>query len=245
MDSRLIKRLTKDESVFSITQWVAWKQKAGLYSFKKLPKRAILSPLPMKRRLYQRFFEKRLKGLQGNNVLLGKDTILSSGVGVGAPAWVAQMEELRANGVKAFFWIGIAGRINAQLKEGEAFIVDAGYSATGVTSYYNALDDEITVEYDRLIKILEQTGLSTQKVLSVDAPFRETKDLISFYKDKGVGLVDMETAAIMQFSKYYNLECTCILIAADNLSDNKWLPPKKMSKINNNVRYWVKKISEL
>lgn len=62
----------------------------------------------------------------------------------------------------------------------------------------------------------------TGKTWTTDAIYRETADMIELRRSEGCITVEMETAAFLAVSKYYNIPLTQLLYAGDDLSGEKW-----------------------
>ncbi|WP_299109165.1 hypothetical protein [uncultured Winogradskyella sp.] len=231
----------KEKSTLDILDLVTWKKQNNSYNFKSLPKTAILTHTNIISKR-TRLFSKTLKGLTGKNYLLSKSLLMCTGFGNGAPAIVSLMEELRVLGVTDFVFIGFAGRLNNKMTEGESCIVDKAFSTTGCSIFYSAKDNFIPNNNDWFVKLRTQLNLKNVTCWSTDVPFRETPSLINIYREKGADFVDMECAAIYAFSQFYALNAFCVLIAADGLFNNQWIPPKEMKKINAAMLNTLKKL---
>ena len=218
----------KETPILNPKKMVAWKKEKKIYNFKIVPKIAIISAVNCfsKKEL---FFLKKIKGFN-TSAYLFKNVLLVLNIGVGAPSVIALMEELKALGVKKIFFFGYGGRLDNNINSGKVFKISEAYSLSG-TSFFYQKESFISYKTD----LHEKINLDEIKVLSVDAPFRETKSLLNEYKSKNVGLVDMETAAILAFGKFYDIPVCTVLVAADLLLP-KWQPPENQNKSSKEIK---------
>ena len=209
---------------------VAWKKTQNHYNFNSLPKTAVLTAFAKKKSLFPNLKQKRLRGIKGDLFLESNRFVFCYGCSHGAAHIVGLCEELRALGVSQFIFIGFAGRLTSELQEGDLFYLDATFSGTGTSYYYDnneLVSPENKILYDQLNtnnRIPKTTGWST------DAPFRETNALKKYYVEKGAQVVEMESAAIYAFANFYGLQASCYVITSDILAD-EWVPPTNFSKL--------------
>lgn len=235
----------KEKSTLDILDIVNWKKQNKKYNFTSLPKTAILTVqhnvISRKRSL----FYKKIKGVTGKNYVIEPNLLLCTNFGIGAPAVMSLMEELRVLGVTQFFFIGLAGRIDHTIAEGEVCIAKTVFSTTGCAALYASGTCFEPIKNDWLTAIASKLNYKQVIGWSTDAPFRETQSLIEYYKAKGAKLVDMECAAIYAFAKFYNLNSLCVLIASDALSETNWSPPKHISGLNDSMLRTFKTLSKI
>jgi len=235
----------KEKSILDISDIVNWKKQNKKYNFTSLPKTAILTVqhnvISRKRSL----FYKKTKGVTGKNYIINANLLLCTKFGIGAPAVIGLMEELRVLGVTKFFFIGLAGRIDNTITEGEICMAKTIFSTTGCSVLYASGEYFEPIKNDWSINLCSKLNYKEVIGWSTDAPFRETPSLIAHYKTKGAKLVDMESAAIYAFAKFHNLNALCVLIAADSLSEMNWLPPKHMHGLNDSMLQVFKVLSKI
>ena len=225
-----------EPSVLDILELIKWKKSCNAYNFNVLPKTAIITLHKHYLDRKIRFFAKKIKGIKGKNFLLNKKTLVCAEFGNGAPAIVGLLEELRGLGVENFIFIGFAGSLNLNFKESDVCIVQKAYSTTGCASLYSK-DDFFEPKKSTWFSHLETKLCYKESICwSTDAPFRETPSLINHFKEKRTTHVDMECAAIYAFAEFYKLNALCVLITADSLSENSWLPPKNNKKLANSIK---------
>lgn len=210
-----------------------------------MPKTAILTVQHNVISRKRSFFYKKTKGVTGKNYIIDANLLVCTNFGVGAPAVISLMEELRTLGVTQFLFIGLAGRIDHTIAEGEICIAKPIFSTSGCTALYASGEYFEPIKDDWLATITSKLNYKEVIGWSTDAPFRETPSLIAHYKTKGAKLVDMECAAIYAFAKFHNLNALCVLIAADALFEMNWLPPKNMHLLNASLLKTFKSLAKI
>lgn len=221
----------EEPSVLNASDLVAWKRERGVYNFKKLPKKAIIS---IKKNVFFKTtskFTKKAKGISGHHYIYKSKVLLCSEFGSGASAMIMLLEELKALGVEQFIFIGSAGILHDSVEEGSAYIISKVFSSSGASFYYSK-SEEIDY-YDQALfeDIKKKCNLDSKIAWSTDCPFRETPSLLDYYKSKTCALVEMESAAVYAFSQYYKMPSVCILIGADSLTTLQWKVPNDMRLI--------------
>ena len=229
-----------EESVLSISKFVEWKKKANQYNFKSLPKTAIITL--SKKSLPNYYFKKKIKGLKSNTYIINEHLLFCSNFGEGGASIIGLLEELRAFNVQNFIFVGIAGIINNNIGENEILVVNNTFSTTGASYFYSKLSENKILNYDWALKYSKLFSAKIIDTWSTDCPFRETPSLIAYFKNKGVSLVEMETASIYAFSSFYNLNSICIIVSADSLIDKVWKFPENMYLINQNIKNIIKEL---
>lgn len=229
-----IKSFLNEASVLDVTEFVKWKRETGAYNFEKLPKIAVLTLFSRKGSWFGQIKRTKLKGLNGNNFKVkNSNYMVCEGPRSGGAEVINLCEELRALGVEQFIFLGLAGSIDPQIQAGELFYVSDVWSGSGLSYYYDANENIIPKRQTLIQKInTNKDGLNAREasVWSTDAPFRETKSLIEYYRDKGARLVEMECAGIYAFANFYQLEAACFVISSDQLIP-QWSPPKNIKGI--------------
>lgn len=220
-----------ESSILKGSNLVSWKRERGVYNFKELPIRAIIS---IKKNVFSKVvspFSKRIKGINGAHYIYKSKVLLCSEFGSGASALLALLEELRALGVEQFVFIGSAGILFDSAQENNAYIVSKVFSSSG-SSFFYFRDEEIDC-YDKewFEKIKDTYNLKPKVAWSTDCPFRETPSLLNYYRSKDCALVDMESAAVYSFSQYFKTPAVCILVGADKLTASQWKSPGDVDKL--------------
>ena len=145
-----------------------------------------------------------------------------SNFGIGAPASVLCLEQLRVLGVKEFISVGMVGSLNPKLKIGEKVLIAKAFRDEGCSYHYKAASPY--VELSNKSKFFEKVKLKPVSSWTTDAPCRETKEEVLYFQSKGVECVEMESSALMAAGEYYGLSVYCTGVVSDHLSVEGWTP---------------------
>jgi uridine phosphorylase len=219
----------EEPSVLQAEMIVAWKKKRGSYNFSALPETAIITVDYAAIKHLVSLGVKKLKGLKGRH-FIKKGLLFCAGFDNGAGGIINLLEELRALGVKQFVFIGLAGILSPDIKEGNIYAVEKAISGVGSSAYYSAKTEMGTFDVDFYKQIQNALGVQNGTCFSIDTPFRETRRLLHEVQQKGAQLIEMECAAVYSFAAFYQLQSICLLIAADNLT-KEWTAPKNWKNL--------------
>ena len=183
------------------------------------PKIIILTPLSKLLSRYKKLIRNKwITGIIGQHLCINPDrgVYISTGWGIGSPGMISVCEELRALGATTFYLVGIGGRLSEDINLGESRFIHRAFSGEGTSGYYS-LSKEFRVESEALEARFGKAG-----IVSTDAPFRETSEFVVKWKEKGAGLVDMETSALYAFCNFYDLKGHSIITGSDLLTETEW-----------------------
>ncbi len=147
--------------------------------------------------------------------------------GVGGPNIAGDIEELSVSGVKKFIIFGNCGVLDSTIEDCSIVIPNEAYREEGTSYHYVEASETIEVnpKYKEIFKeILKENDFDYRegKTWTTDAFYRETKDKIEYFKNKGVLTVEMEGATIAAVCKRLNLEYFTFYYAGDNLDGVEW-----------------------
>lgn len=192
-----------------------------------LPKRAIFS--------FDRRYIEELARILGGRVNenwrplrrifhVGEDLILTSSF-IGGPHVSMVVEELSAFGVKEFIFLGLCGGLQ-KVGIGDILLAKGAIREEGTSYHYlEDLHELICSKWaERWREISKKEGIKEGIVLSLDAPYRETKRKIEGYKKKGVLGVEMEVASFYALCEYKRLLGVAFLVVSDLFFDESWIP---------------------
>jgi len=128
---------------------------------------------------------------------------------IGGPYTVLIAEQLAVCGVKAVVGLTSAGRISQSLPLPGIVVADEAIRDEGVSYHYLPPADtvEATPSLIPFLKLsLENLEQPVQSglVWTTDAPYRETKEEIDRYADRGALAVEMQAASLFSFGVYMN-----------------------------------------
>jgi len=154
---------------------------------------------------------------------------------IGAPYAVLLLETLIAWGARKIIVLGLCGAISPGVKIGDLIVPTSSIIDEGTSGHYLGTDNDEICPSRGMVETtkaaLQRSDLPFQEgmIWSTDAIFRETKDKVAFYQERGVLAVEMETSALFSVAKFRNVDMGGILVVSDELSTLKWRPGFKES----------------
>jgi uridine phosphorylase len=144
--------------------------------------------------------------------------------GIGSPVSVIALEHLIKWGGKTFLNIGYAGG----LKEEGIFLCTKALRDEGTSYHYlphghfTFPDKELT---NKLEKYLKKNKLYYKKGITwtIDAPYRETREEINYFKKIGISTVEMESSALFALAKIRKAKIASAFVVSDTFVDG-WKP---------------------
>ena len=130
-------------------------------------------------------------------------------------------ELLAVGGVNAFLRLGSCGGLREDIGVGDYVLATDIIRGDGVSRYYVEEDFKSKVSGD-LTSSVEAVFSGAGKVhkggvWTTDALFKETKDIVNSYIEKGAIAVDMVTSPFVTVANLYNKKVAAILAVSDNL----------------------------
>lgn len=148
---------------------------------------------------------------------------------VGAPASVANMEELISMGINNFVHVGSCGCLDSKIED-YSIIIPTGAIRDEGTSYHYAPAFDMIYLNEKCVGIIEDVIKSLKLhytkgiTWTTDAIFRETKDKVVRRKQQGAITVDMECSALAVLAEFRKVNFAQIFYAADNLGSEQYDP---------------------
>lgn len=154
-------------------------------------------------------------------------TALVGRFGIGAPAVVAQCEELIALGAKRFVSLGTAASISKSVEIGDVIVCERAFSDEGTSRHYQA-NRQVFFASKGLARRF-QTWLCNLPcklgtAWTTDAPYRETKTKRDAFIAKGADVVEMEASAFYMVARFRNVEALAVFVVGDSIAGSKWEP---------------------
>lgn len=140
--------------------------------------------------------------------------------GVGSPAAVLAVEPLIHSGVKEIIALGFCGGLTEKINLFETFMINTAFSEEGTSSHYISHKKRFAsseILNKEMEQRLESKHIPYKKasIVSMDAPYRETKKWLADKKKKGIELVDMETSAVFALAEYYKIKAAALVVVSD------------------------------
>ncbi|MCD6186100.1 MAG: nucleoside phosphorylase [Deltaproteobacteria bacterium] len=171
-------------------------------------------------------------------------TFSLSGPVIGAAYAVLLIETLIAWGVREIIFFGSCGAISKNVKIGDIIVPTCSVIDEGVSKHYNGQwvkaskgwpenyegEDALAYPSDNLTEIIKKVlsenelNFKTGMIWTTDAVFRETREKVKYFQQRGVLGVEMETSALFTVGKYRNVETSAILVVSDELATHTWRP---------------------
>ena len=147
--------------------------------------------------------------------------------GVGACHIASDIENLSYHGVRTFIIFGNCGVLDKTISDCGIIIPTKAFGEDGTSYHYLSYDGEIELcsKYKDIFKeILREYDFDYKEgyTWTTDAFFRETRDKVNYFKNKGCVCVEMEASAIGAVCKHKNLDYFTFYYAGDNLDSVIW-----------------------
>ena len=152
-------------------------------------------------------------------------TLFNAGI---SGAWISSdIEDLNYNGVKKFIIFGNCGVLDKTIGDCQIIIPNKAFRDEGVSYHY--LPDSESVELSSkykndFINILNNHSFDYVEgaTWTIDAFYRETKDKIDYFRNKGAICVEMEGSVIAAVCQRKKLDYFTFYYAGDNLDSVEW-----------------------
>ena len=150
----------------------------------------------------------------------GKKVTVGNG-GFYAPDSAFVTEFLCVGGVNTLIRLGSCGALREDINVGDYILATDIIRGDGATNYYvddnyvSKVDSDLTSKIEEVFKsagTLHRGGIWT-----TDALFRETKEIVNPYIEKGAIAVDMVTSPFVTVANIYKRKAAAILAVSDNL----------------------------
>lgn len=161
-------------------------------------------------------------------ILNYKDTKLTFFMaGVSGPWISSDIEELHAQGVEKFIIFGNCGVLDSKIEDCSIIIPTKAFRDEGTSYHYIEASETIDMNpkyVDEFTIVLKKYNFDYTKgyTWTTDAFFRETKDKIKYFKEKGTVCVEMEGSVIASVCKRLNIDYFTFYYAGDNLDSAEW-----------------------
>ena len=138
-----------------------------------------------------------------------------------APDSAFATELICEGGIKKLIRIGSCGALSKDIEIGDFVVGDKILRGDGATRYYVGDDYEPKVNKeltDKLEKAFKNiSGTHRGGIWTTDAIFRETKDIVNGYIEKGAIAVDMVTSPLVTVANLYKTDVAVVMAVSDNL----------------------------
>lgn len=161
----------------------------------------------------------------GNGLQAG---LAVTGPMIGAPYATMVLETLVAWGARKIIFFGWCGAVSKKVKIGDIIVATGAVIDEGTSRHYNANGNDPACPSGQILgktkKAFRDRDLSFHEglVWSTDAIYRETREKVEHFQQKGVLAVEMELSALFTVGNCRNVEVTGILVVSDEVATYKW-----------------------
>jgi len=146
---------------------------------------------------------------------------------IGAPAAVAQLEEMFVCGMRTLIVTGAAGSLQPSAPIGTIVVPSSAIREEGTSHHYAPEDTPAEPDAglaEELAREASTRGVSVQRGVNwtTDAIYMEHKQKIDLYRRAGVITVDMELSALFTVAAIRGLRCAAIIAVSDELHGEEW-----------------------
>lgn len=149
---------------------------------------------------------------------------------VGAPYAVMLLETLIARGARKIIFLGWCGAVSEKIRIGDIILPISAIIDEGTSGHYGAPNNRSSRASSCLASMIRkvlvdgQVDFEAGEIWTTDAVYRETRQQVEAYRQKGVLAVEMELSALFSVAGFRNVELAGILVVSDELSALKWRP---------------------
>jgi uridine phosphorylase len=167
----------------------------------------------------------------------------------GSPAAVRTLEEIQVLGFDKFISIGICGGLQDDCKIGDILLIDQAVRDEGTSMHYQP-PSVFSYPHFGFTEFLnnkmtqQDFGHKFGLCWSTDAPYRETKKKMAYWKKKITLGVEMECSALFSLAKYRGFAISSVLIVSDVLRTESWDPKFSSSNIKTSLDHLIEFFSK-
>jgi purine-nucleoside phosphorylase len=159
---------------------------------------------------------------------------------IGAPLAVIGLERFIATGAEEILILGFCGALDKKAHIADPVVVTKASSEEGTSRHYfprKRIFGPSSYSQKKLEQTLDAKKLpfSSGKVVTTDAPFRETKSWLARNTKKGIEYVDMEASAVFALAEFHNIKAAALMLVSDNLSDERHKVQMKHTRLLTNI----------
>lgn len=146
---------------------------------------------------------------------------------VGAPAAVADFEDIHAMGCKKIIVFGNCGVLDSGIDDCSIIIPNRALRDEGTSFHYMESSSDVVVnkKYISLFKdIVREFGYKYIEgtTWTTDAFYRETRNIVNKRKEAGAIVVEMEASALQAVANFRDVDFFIFFYAGDNLDGENW-----------------------
>ena len=155
---------------------------------------------------------------------------------IGAPYAAMILETLIVWGAARIVFMGWCGAISKDVHIGDIIVPNGALVDEGTSLHYMQKGMDI-VQPSNLILGKTRQVLKVDRVThhegmvwTIDAAFRETREAVESFQEKGILAVEMELSALLSVGMFHGVDVSGLLVVSDELSSLTWKPGFKNEK---------------
>ena len=146
---------------------------------------------------------------------------------IGAPAAVADIEDVHQMGANKFIVFGNCGVLDQNIDDCAIIIPNRALRDEGTSFHYMEPTNDITLNkkyVSEFKEILNDFGYSYVEgtTWTTDAFYRETREKVAKRRNEGAITVEMEASAMQAVADFRGIDLFTFFYAGDNLAGNEW-----------------------
>jgi uridine phosphorylase len=155
---------------------------------------------------------------------------------IGAPYGAMILETLIAWGVTQVVFMGWCGAISKDVHIGDMIVPNGALVNEGTSLHYLQKTMDVVLPSKIILQKTRQTIKSSQMtyheglVWTTDAAFRETREAVVSFQERGVLAVEMELSALLSVGVFHDVDVSALLVVSDELSSLIWKPGFKSDR---------------
>jgi len=155
---------------------------------------------------------------------------------IGAPYGVMILETLIAWGVTRVVFMGWCGAISQNVHIGDMIVPNGAMVNEGTSLHYLQKTMDVVPPSNIILQKTRQTIESAQMtyheglVWTTDAAFRETREAVVSFQERGILAVEMELSALLSVGSFHDVDVGALLVVSDELSSLTWKPGFKSGR---------------
>ena len=149
---------------------------------------------------------------------------------IGAPYGAMILETLIAWGASRIVFMGWCGAISKDVHIGDMIVPNGALVDEGTSLHYmqKGMDivqpSNLILGKTRQVMKLDRVTHHEGMVWTTDAAFRETREAVQSFQEKGILAVEMELSALLSVGMFHGVDVSGLLVVSDELSSLAWKP---------------------
>ncbi len=149
---------------------------------------------------------------------------------IGAPYGAMILETLIAWGASRIVFMGWCGAISKDVHIGDMIVPNGALVDEGTSLHYmqKGMDivqpSNLILGKTRQVMKLDRVTHHEGMVWTTDAAFRETREAVQSFQEKGILAVEMELSALLSVGMFHGVDVSGLLVVSDELSSLTWKP---------------------